>query len=241
MHSFPEIENLTGRAGRVLVAIRPWPVRGPLVALVVTRPAQLCLRERGVEVSEDGAYSKYGILFCRFGTMDLAAALPAIRGYFADWGFQNFTRFGYELAGELKHHDADADPRRSYLALERWTWRDYLRARWQKITGAMWVLRCRGWWYNRCYLGDVSRACVALSLTAGALAWLAYAHDHVALVVAGVVVSGLAFAGAELTRPMLSRAAMERQLEAGMDDMRERREQFIRELKAKEIGGRKDE
>lgn len=235
--SATNLESLAGRPGTILVVVKPAPCRGPLTAIVVTKPAALCLQQRGVIIEDGGAYVQRGVLFCRFKAADLGAALPAVRGYFDEIGCQNFARLGWELAGELQEaRDFDREPHRSYLELARSTWVDSLQTRWKNfwITGrGFWIRR---WFVNRLWLGDVSRSLTALAILSGALALGAAVFSSLILVAICATLSGALFISSLLTVPPLSRDAVERLNEEAAKDARRDAAEFRRKLALKPDG-----
>jgi hypothetical protein len=234
----PDLEYLNGRAGCVGVAIRPSPVRGDLTAIAITRPVELCLRHRGVEFTESGAYVNNGVLFCQFTTADLGTALPALRAYFNEIGFRNFARVGYQLSNRHEWQDFDPEDRGSYCAIDRWTWRDRLRLRWGKITGSGRVRRVRNWWYCQRAIGNLHRALHVAAVGFAVVGLAAYFHDPVTTISCGLI-SILCAVASHLTRPMLPREDVERMFAEDMDDARARHAEFMRQVIA-ERKGRKD-
>ncbi len=235
MHLSPEIGTLAGRAGRVGVALKPSPVRGDLTAIAITRPAELCLRHRGVEFSDSGAYVNNGTLFCQFTTADLGTALPAVRAYFDEIGCRNFASVGYQLADRFEWHDFNLEQRGSYCAIEKWTWRDRLRPRWQRFTNSRRFGRLRTWCFHQRAFGNLHRALHAAAVLCAGSALVGYLYDPL-FAVTNWLLSVLAAVASHLARPLLPRETVERMLAEDMDDARAERAEFIRSLKAAQKG-----
>lgn len=225
------LESLAGRPGMIMVAVKPAPCRGPLTAAVLTRPAALCLQQRGVNVGAGGGYVQRGVLFCQFKAADLGAALPAVRAYFDEIGFQNVAQLACQPAGELETYDFEPKQHRSFSSLVRWTWRDELGARWDKLKTSPRVSRVKAWWFNRQLRGDIAAAFVVLAVAAGLLAWLGAFHNWPVVVVTATVLSGLAFASAIVTRPMIPLDEAERLIARAIRDGQDERKEFIARLK----------
>ena len=227
-------DSLDGLAGEVLVAIHPSPCRGPLAAIAVTKPAGLYLRQRGVEISAAGAYVSGGALFCRFTTTDLGAALPAVRAYFDELGCEDLAQLAYRPAGGCARYDFAPRPHRSYSSLACWTWSGRLRVGWGNFTSSPWFFKFRCWWSVRQVLGDLSLGFVVLAAAAGLVAWVAAFHDRLAGAVLAIMCSGLAFALAIVTRPLMSRAEAERLISRAIRDGQDERKEFLRLLKGED-------
>ena len=227
----PNLETLKGTAGRIGVAIMPSPVRGDLTAIAITRPAELCLRQRGVVFSESGAFVNNGILYCQFSTADLGTALPAVRAYFDEIGCRNFARVGYQMEGRFEWHDFNLEHRGSYCAVEKWTWRDRLRTRWQRFTNSRRFGRVRTWCFHQRAFGNLHRALHAAAVLCAGSALVGYLYDPL-FAVTNWLLSVLAAVASHLARPLLPRETIERMLAEDMDDAREERAEFIRSLKA---------